>query len=237
MAGWTVRAWNVSVFDRLALERLADVKALFLQHLKQEGRLLHDDGAFLASILERYSPKPEYSAERNDALAQIVALPSITGAYWHDLCLADIVYVLFRNAAILHLACAGEYRFQYDSLVERMADLFDLDQRERFSLLLLRYLKHGYRRRVEGLTVWVPLQESRRVVERMIERLPNMTESSISAGVTTEDYFKLRLAELDLVVRCHPGLLDMLGPESDVFALWQRIRWGGGYPKPRISLH
>lgn len=236
-ARWTVREWNVSVFDRLAFERLANVKALFLQHLKQEGRLLHDDDNFLASVLECYSPKADYSGERNDALAQIAALPPTTGAYWHDLCLADIVYVLFRNAAILHLASAGEYRFQYNALVNRMANLFDLDQRERLALLQLRDLKHGYRRRVESLTVWVPLQEARRVVDRMIERLPDMMTSSIAAGFTTDNYYKVRMTELDLVARHHPVLLDMLKPESDIYALWQLIRWGGGYPQPRIILH
>lgn len=117
VARWTAREWNVSVFDPLAFKRLADVKGLFIQHLKQEGRILHDHDDFLGSVLRGYSPKADYSPQRNDALAQICALPPAIGSYWHDLCLADIAYVLFRNAAILHLACAREYCFQYDVLI------------------------------------------------------------------------------------------------------------------------
>lgn len=234
---WTERSWNVSVFDRPAFERMAEVKALFVQHLKQEGRLLQDADDFLASVLERYSPKPDYSAERNDALAQIISLPPDTDDYWYQLCLSDIVYVLFRNAAILHLACGKEYQFQYDVLVDRMANMFDLGHRERLALLALRDLKHGYRQRVEGLAVRLLLQEARQVVDQMIEQLPDMSVSSIAAGVTTDDYFKLRLTELDLVTRYHPQHLDGLGPENDISVLWKRIRSGGGYPKPKVSLH
>lgn len=234
---WTALEWNVSVFDRPAFERLADVKALFVQHLKQEGRLLHDDGSFMASVLERYSPKADYSGERNDALAQIVALPCTTGGYWHDLCLADILYVLFRNAAILHLACAGEYCFHYEALINRMTELFDLDEQQRLALQTLRDLKHRYRRRVEGLALHIPLQEVRQVVDRMINKLPNKAASGIASGITTEDYFELRLTELDLVAQLHPGQLDILGPDDRFFTVWQRIRSHGEYPKPKINLH
>lgn len=230
---WRLRDWNVSVFDQLAFRRLADVKALFIQHLKQEGRVLHDDGDFLTSVMEGYSPKADYSAERNDAFAQIVALPANTGEYWHDLCLADVVYVLFRNAAILHLASAEEYCFQFNTTVERMACLFELSQEDRLALLLLRDLKHGYRRRAESLTACSPLQEARRVIDRVIARLPDATTSSIAGGVTTDDYFRLRLTELEIVKKLDPRVLDGLTAKSNFFELWQCIVRGGGYPKPK----
>ena len=237
VAEWAAREWNVSVFDRPSFERLANVKGLFIQHLKQEGQLLYDDGSFLASVLERYSPKTDYSGERNDALTQIVALPSMTGAYWHDLCLADVVYVLFRNAAILHMACGGEYCFHYEALIKRMTELLALEESERLALLLLRDLKHIYRRRIEGLKLEIPLPEIRRVVDRMIEKLPDMAASSVATGVTTEDYLKLRLTELDLVAQHHPAQLDILGPENPLFVVWQSVRSRGEYPKPKISFH
>jgi hypothetical protein len=234
---WSVRNWNVSILDPRALERLAEVKALFIQHLKQEGDLIHDDGHFLASIFSKYLPKLDYSAERNDAISQISSLPEDSGIYWRDLCLADIAYVLFRNASILHLACDGEYQFQYDALVTRMADLFELNKQDQHALLFLRDLKHGYRRRDRGLTVREPLQQSLRVLDLIAERLPNRTTSSIGIGATTDDYFKLRLTELDLVTVSDPEVLDALRADSVNFAVWERIRRSGGYPKPGARLH
>jgi len=234
---WTADAWNVSVFDRLAFARMADVRSLFIQHLKQEGRILHDYDGFLASTLERYVPKADYSAERNDALRQITGLPVTTGAYWPDLCLADIVYVLFRNAAILHLACAGEYCFQYDVLTERMVDLFALDARDRTCLLALRDLKHGYRRREAALSVDPMLSGAREVVDRIMTRLSSLTTSSIANGDTTADYYQMRLFELSLVTRVEPSRLDALGPDDDLFAAWQRIRGAGPYPRPKARVH
>ena len=237
VADWVAREWNVSVFDRLAFSRMAAVKALFVQHLKQEGRLVRDENGFLRSLLAQYSPKKDYSGERNDALRQIMALPLGSDVYWRNLCLADIIYVLFRNAAILHLACLGEYCFQYDALVDRMANIFDFGQSEQRSLLALRNLKHGYRRRAESLTVEPCLQEARAIIGQMMRRLSNACASSIAVGVTTDDYFKLRLQELELVTQNHPLLLDGLSQGSESFMLWQRIRSSAGYPKSKVSFH
>jgi hypothetical protein len=237
IARWTANAWNVSVFDRPAFTRMAEVRSLFIQHLKQEGRILCDADGFLASTLEQYTPKADYSAERNDALRQIAGLPVATGAYWSDLCLADIVYVLFRNAAILHLACSREYCFQYEMLTGRMANLFALSVREQACLLALRGLKHGYRRRESDLPAERWVAEAQEVVDRIVTRLPDLVPSSIVNGDTTDDYYELRLYELELVRRIEPGRLDAMGPDDNLFAVWQQIRRAGPYPRPRVRAH
>lgn len=54
------------------------------------------------------------------------------------------------------------------------------------------------------------------------------------AGITTDEYFKLRLDELGLVARFHPVSLDTIRLGSEIFPLWQRIRWGGGYRDPTL---
>ena len=230
---WADHAWNVSVFHREAFARLAEVQSLFVQHLKQEGRIFRDDGGFLESVLRNYAPKTDYSAERNDAMRQIIALPSTTGGYWHDLCLADILFVLFRNAAILHLASIGEYCFHYEKLVSRIVELLNLCSDACEPLLALRKLKHSYRQRSRALDVSREFLEARQIILDLIECLPNRTESSIERGETTDEYFKMRLSELSLVANDSPEILDRLEPDSPVFALWQSIRANGGYPKPR----
>jgi len=229
---WAQSSWNVSVFERGALERLADVKALFLQHLKLEGRLILDDGNFLKSLLNSYSPKEDYSGERNDALAQIDALPCDTDKYWQQLCVADILYVLFRNAAILHLAGMNEYHFQFDVLVEKMGDIFNLSLKERKSLLDLRNLKHGYRHRTVSLLAMPCIIDARQAITKIAEQLLDKNYSSITDGVTTDKYFNIRMTEFNLVSQHDPRVLDEIGSDSDLFSVWQRIKSSGGYPKP-----
>ncbi len=237
IARWTADAWNVSVFDRAGFARMADVRSLFIQHLKQEGNILCDEGAFLASTMERYTPKADYLPERNDALTQIIRLPTAMQAYWPNLCLADIIYVLFRNAAILHLASSREYCFQYNTLIGRIADLFALSGREKGYLLALRNLKHAYRRRETGLPVECLLGNAREVIETIVMRLPSLLPSSIEEGDTTDEYYRLRLSELDLVSQTEPLRLDALMPTDSLFAAWKQIRGAGGYPKPRVNLN
>ena len=237
VAGWQARAWHVSVFDRVAFARLANVRSLFVQHLKQEGRIVRDDGRLLAAALEGYLPKRDYSAERNDALRQIAALPYSSGSRWFDLCLADIAYVFFRNAAILHFASTGFYCFQYDELVVRVADKFGLSDAEQSALLALRDLKHAYRRRAPDRFAEPLLGSARAVIQSIASTIPNQTESSIARGDTTDEYFRLRLLELNLMNRFEPSQLDALKPDDGLFELWQQVLGAGGYPKGKRRCH
>jgi hypothetical protein len=237
VTGWEARAWHVSVFDRPAFARLANVRSLFVQHLKQEGRILRDDGHFLAAALEGYLPKQDYTAERNDALRQIAALPCSSGSRWFDLCLSDIAYVFFRNAAILHFASTGVYCFQYDALVARAGDEFGLTDAERSVLLALRDLKHGYRRRAPDCLAEPWLGAARTVIESITSALPNQADSSIARGDTTDDYFRLRLLELNLMNRFEPRQLDALKPGDGLFELGQQVLGAGGYPRGKRRFH
>jgi hypothetical protein len=237
VADWQARDWHVSVFDRVAFSRLANVRSLFVQHLKQEGRILRDDGSFLAAALESYLPKRDYSAERNDALRHIAALPFSSGSRWFDLCLADIIYVFFRNAAILHFASTGLYCFQYDELVARVADKFGISSEEQFALFALRDLKHAYRRRAPDCVAEPLLGLARTIIQDISSTIPNQAESSIARGDTTDEYFRLRLIELELTSRFEPSQLDVLKPEDNLFELWQQVLGAGGYPKTTRRFH
>lgn len=236
-AYWTSLEWNVSTFERRAFARIAEVRSLFVQHIKQEGRIVKDDGGFLASVLEGYLPKSDYKGERNDALRQIASLPPPKGAYWHDMCLADATYVLLRNAIILHLACQRVYCFQYDELVSRFGDEFGLLQDERLCLLHLRNLKHAYRRRVPGYNPENAILSIKEFVNRLNNSIDNFVVSSIESGNTTEDYYYLRMLELDLLGTHDISHLDSLRPGEHLFDVWRRVTGAGGYPKERIRLN
>jgi hypothetical protein len=235
MDEWCSGGWNVSVFDRPAFDRLAEVRSLFVQHVKQEGLIVRDDGSFLSATLQSYVPKTDYLGERNDALRQIAALPWQNGHYWHDLCLADITYVLFRNAAILHLASAGLYCFGYDLLMECVAGEFGLSLRDLRALTGLRRLKHAYRQRITDVEVAGRVDGVRRIIAGIVARLRSLDASGIAAGLTTEDYFSQRLLELGLAWRFTPPALDMIGPDHDLFPLWRSLTTSSGYPKVRAS--
>lgn len=230
---WTFGGWNVSVFDRPAFGRLAEVRSLFVQHVKQEGRIVRDDGDFLRCALAVYTPKPQYLGERNDALRQIAELPKQNGRYWHDLCLADVTYVLFRNAMILHLASIGQYCFGYDDLLDRAAEYLCLTPKQIEALLNLRTLKHAYRQRALAVDLNAKVDLAHNTIAMISGRVGGRDASAVAAGTTTDEYLCLRLYELKLAATITPPVLDALKPEHDLFHVWRSMTMAGGYPKDK----
>jgi len=231
---WEEQGWNVAVFSQMAFSRLAKVRSLFVQHVKLEGQLIRDDQSYLQSIFQTYTPKPDYVGERNDALRSIGHLPQPTGGYWHDLCLGDIVSVFFRNAAILHLASAKHYLFAFDDIVTAIATEFALNCDEQGALLKLREMKYCYRARIEGNPSIAALPMALRTVGRIASSLGDLLKSSIEAGITSDDYLRQRLRELDLVRNSNPLVLDRLPEGHTLKAQWQAIKGAGGYPRPKL---
>jgi len=76
---------------------------------------------------------------------------------------------------------------------------------------------------------------ARGVIDKICRQLSDSKSSGIAEGITTDEYFNLRLTELDLITLYNPKHLDQLGPESSVFGLWQHIKSSGGYPKPKLN--
>jgi hypothetical protein len=235
---WSTDGWNVSAFDTPAFRRLAQVGSLFVQHVKQDGRIVRDDGGRLRQTLARYSPKTEYIGERNDALRQIATLPGQDGRYWHDLCLADIIYVLIRNAAILHLGSRGQYCFSYDELILRLADDLQLDEEVMRVLRCLRHLKHAYRSREARAEVQGLVDGARKATALIAKRVGGLDTSAIAAGVTSDTYIKRRLCELELAASLGPKVLDALPADHPLGKVWQDMMRSAGYPKKEsFGLH
>ena len=233
--GWTNKGWNVSAFDKPAFGRLSEVGSLFVQHVKQDGHIVRDDGGYLRQALVAYSPKSDYLGERDDALRQIACLSCEDGSYWHDLCLADIVYVLFRNTAILHLASCGQYCFSYDELVRRLAVNLRLGSRARETLLSLRTLKHAYRSRQVGVEAAGRVDRARQVAAEIARRVGGLRASAVEKGATTDDYLHRRLSELELVSTITPLVLDALPLGHALHATWTNMIRSAGYPKNKLS--
>ncbi|MCP1220430.1 hypothetical protein NKW45_01050 [Acetobacter orientalis] len=225
----------MSAFDRSAFGRLAEVGSLFVQHVKQDGRIIRDDGSQLCQTLAAFSPKPDYLGERDDALRQIAALPCENGSYWHDLCLADIVYVLFRNAAILHLASSGHYCFSYEELVLRSVDILQLGSGAQEALTSLRILKHAYRSRHMSVEVAGQVDQARDIAAEIGRRVGGLHASAVAMGATTDDYLHLRLRELELASTITPPVLDQLPLDHPLYSTWRSMICTAGYPKNQVS--
>lgn len=234
-SNWLNAGWNVTAFERSGFERMAEVRSLFIQHLKQESRIVTDPDGYLAKTLETYSPKTEYTGERNDSVRHLLSLPACLGQYWYDLCLADIHYVFVRNLMILHLASRGTYCFDYRELVRSLSGELHLSQPEQIALGQLRSLKHGYRNRSVALDPQPTLTLIRSVVHKASVAWGDLSESSIANGDTTDEYLLLRRRELELVRDNCPTALDKLSSDHPLFELWRSIRGAGGYPRARMQ--
>lgn len=232
---WSSRDWNVSAFDRQAFARMAEVRSLFVQHIKQEGQIVEDAERFLERELAHFKPKADYSGERNDSLHQILQLPMPSGDYWYDLCLADTIYVLLRNAFILHFASQEKYCFHYDELVGLACEEFEL--LETSDVIGLRRLKHAYRNRSAEHSVGPMLDSARLAVSHIISKVSEPSLSAISCGYTTSDYLAMRLKELRLIAAHDIHWLDTLSSDHELFEIWKRITGASGYPKHKISWH
>lgn len=230
---WKAQGWNITTFPPRAFQRLCDVQALFVQHVKLEGKIVQDDHGFLASTLDHYTPKTNYWEEIEDVCQQVSLLPSPRGNYWWDLCLADIMCVLVRNLAVFYLASSQKYIFDFTLLIRGLSDALTLEKDHQEALLTLRKLKHAYRLRSRVPDCPDTVFRAHAAVTSLISQVPRSAVSSIATGMTSDSYFRLRLAELDLVRQHDPRDLDALPTESELYARWLAIRRSGGYPKPR----
>src|SRR6266566_3235713 len=62
-ASLSKQGYSCASYDWSKLHLLASKKALFIQHLKQESRIVFDKGSKLQSLLATYSPAATYSPQ------------------------------------------------------------------------------------------------------------------------------------------------------------------------------
>ena len=118
---WRQRGWSVACYSPSRLERMANAGSLFVQHLKQEGIVLRDDGDKLRSIFSRFTPFNDYRAQISNAFefARLFER-SATTISTHGF-FSDVLYFLIRNAGIVTLANQGIYKFSMHEIVQSLA--------------------------------------------------------------------------------------------------------------------
>lgn len=225
--------WNISRYSHEAFVEMVGNGSLFVQHVKQDGRLIRDDGDFLNGILLSYRMKESYASELKEALLPLMHLSFECEDYWVSLLKADIAYVSIRNACILHRASIGKPIFDFTTLIDWISNEVGLNSPHKDALISLRELKYSYRmRRGDCNLSTLPL------IAQAVQCLVGYWKSNISfaGSIVTKPngYFDLRNLELRLIEKFSPIYLDSLGRESNVFDVWSSICGLDPY-KPRIS--
>src|SRR5690349_7310060 len=103
-SSWRASGWNASFFTDMHFSRLVEFRSLFVQHIKLEGRIIRDDGGRLRELLDQFLPAPSYHEDFYDALLPLKWIDRREPHYWAQLCIGDILFVVSRNAGILHAA-------------------------------------------------------------------------------------------------------------------------------------
>lgn len=139
------QGWSVAPYTYRKLEALAERGALFVQHLKMEGKVLKDEQGRYSRIVSEFRPRQFYTNDirENARLAGLLVSQPQTerGALWA----ADVLYVAVRNFGVLWLAEQREYTFSYRRIVSRLIGKGLIDSSGESALLKLRFLKALYR--------------------------------------------------------------------------------------------
>ena len=216
--------WSCTAYSWSRLQRAADDGSLFVQHLKQESRVLRDPSSRLAHLLAQYSPKASYKRE-SDGAASLVGtlmqhLPLCdAGPMWT----LDVLSVGFRSLAVATLADNGMYEFSNSGIIEGLTRVGMLSKDDGNRLNVLRRFKSLYRRGVLDRRIgWCDTFDWIRLVDETFA----LGLSSRSVGTT--EIIELALADKvtgqrdsDWYARCRrvESALWMLNPRRNAEAV------------------
>ena len=148
--------WSCTAYSWNRLERAADQGSLFVQHLKQESKILSDPSDRLSALLHRYSAKAHYKDESNRAalllgnLTQHLPLCD-AGPMWS----LDVLSVGFRSLAVANLANNGIYEFSNHGMIAGLIRIGMISEEDGCQLAALRRFKALYRRGlIDGRIPW-----------------------------------------------------------------------------------
>jgi hypothetical protein len=209
--------FSCACYSWVKLEFLARRKALFIQHLKQESRIVIDKGQKLNFLLSQFSPDSTY-IKQIDTARELVSVTecfpdTLYGIGWA----LDVMAVGFRNLAILALANEGKYLFSFSGILGELKKIGMINSDEEARLRLLREYKASFRRKAYHL---LPPKEEvfelRQLVGEVFDTNPssrlvseevfhNFCLRSNSAFKSSHWYLKARLYEGAFLGLNHPS--------------------------------
>lgn len=145
------RGYSCAAYTWSSLERMSAHGSLFVQHLKTEAVVLHDERERLGAFLQVYSPLSDYSRDINSTRDLMAITETIADCRQSVGWACDVLAVGVRNIGILTLANEGRYAFSFDSVLCGLRDIGALTSADVVILRKLRAFKSHYRARRYGL--------------------------------------------------------------------------------------
>ena len=207
---YTRLGWSCAVYSYKEIEEMAKKGYLFVQHLKQDGKILFDAGNHLRTILNNFVPKKEYIYEIEEAKNIFSCIKYIVKDIDCILWALDILSISLRNYLIVYYGNKGIYEYSTRKLYKMFIHSNVFSKNDIDFLLNLREYKYIYRNRhkididLESIysyynlivklictnigfdinTVWVSKKE---FIEKNIKRISTDTMSG---------YQRVRIAEM-----------------------------------------
>lgn len=232
------QGWSVASYTFRKLEALSKRGALFVQHLKLESQITHDDEGHLQAVLDRFCPRLSYESEirDNDELSKLCGL--VPAGPRGQLLSADILYVAVRNFGVLKLAERGVHKYSFSEIVDGLESEGFVARGSGQKLLRLRFLKCLYRAG-ESHVGALP----RSIVEQALKALPrNHFPANVSVvdphfilqcdapNAKSSGYVQLRDLERRLVA------LKMTAPEDSANERLVRLERWISNPRAYVSV-
>ncbi|AER33421.1 nucleotidyltransferase domain-containing protein [Pantoea ananatis] len=133
--------YNISFFSNKQLFLMRDKGSLFLQHIKRDGVVLHDEGNALSSFLNScqfMSPDSHEIKRCESTLIFINSLPDdVALLTWK----ADFFYCVTRDFLIKKLAVEGVLAFNIDEIIDLSSIYFDFKKNDFDKFKKLRRVK------------------------------------------------------------------------------------------------
>lgn len=202
---WQCLGWSVSVYSPKRFEAICQAGSLFVQHLKLEGQIVSDRGAWLTKRLLTYQTRQTYEIEAQNSVS--LALPIEHFAddqpLTANLICTDLAYVSVRNFGVCQLADMEIYTFDYDQLVDAISDIRNLSPHETKLVRSLRVGKSKYRSRKQLMKFDGSIGDLKEVLGRIFprRRLGTLPDEARRPRCLGAGYSSLRDIEASIVSR------------------------------------
>lgn len=143
--------WSCALYSWSRFNKLIEKKALFIEHIKDESKIILDENNQLRELLDNFSPKVDYSNEIIETHHLIKLLENIPNSNKGSGWALDILMIAFRNYSISTLANEGIYKFSFYELLYYLVKLNYISSDEACSLQQLRLYKKAYRNNIDSL--------------------------------------------------------------------------------------
>lgn len=168
-AKYEAGGWSCTAYSWSRLQDAASQGSLFVQHLKQEAKILSDPSDRLAELLTRFSTRASYRREASGAASLLgdllQHLPRCdAGPMWT----LDVLAVGYRSLAVANLADNGIFEFSNSGIIDGLTRIGIARKEDKNQLSSLRRFKSLYRRGVLDTSIsWFDVFESIRLIDRI----------------------------------------------------------------------